>query len=180
MGKSLIAACAVALTASCAMYGDPAPRVKNPPPIRHTEIVEKDPPKVYIDDCDWKVVQPTKAPKRDVVRSDQHVKVGDTAAVGADKAAVPADKTKLLIDSIQEYGAALERDPFNAEATLKLALAYDKVLRRGCALALLDRLGKLADHPTYERSATERIDDVENHKSWFGDYRKDALKALKR
>ncbi len=180
MGKLL--AVATLMFAACQpMYGAKAPRVKDPAPIRHAQVIDPPaPPKQQIEDCNYKVVPITKTPKRDVARAQDHVQKADVAAGNFDKTSVPKDKGDLLIDSIQQYGNALEKDPYSAEATLKLARAYEKAQRKGCALRLLGRLAKLADHPVYQRSASEAIDDVENHKSWFEDYRKDALSALGR
>ncbi|CAN5866883.1 hypothetical protein BH11MYX3_BH11MYX3_25290 [soil metagenome] len=180
MGK-LLAIATLVLAACQPMYGAKAPPVRNPPPIRHAQVIEPPaPPKQQIEDCNYKGVAITKPPKRDVVRSQDHIQKADVAVGNFDKALVPVTKGDLLIDSIQQYGNALEKDPYSVEATLKLARAYEKAQRKGCALRLLGRLAKLADHPTYQRSASEAIDDVENHKTWFEDYRKDALSALGR
>ncbi len=180
--RNLLAISALAFAACQPMYGAKAPPVRNPPPVRHTQVIEDDKPVKLppIEDCNYKVVAITKTPKRDIPRSDDFVKKGDaTLAVAEQTQTMPA-KGDLWIDSIDNYRSALEKDPYNAEATLKLARAYEKVLRKGCALRLLGRLAKLADHPTYQRQAIEQIDDVENHKSWFEDYRKDALSAVGR
>lgn len=180
MGK-LYAIATLALVACQPMYGAPAPRVKNPTPIRHTELVDPPaPPKIYVEECNLRTTPVLKPAKRDIARSEEHVKKADATLTTADRTAVAQAKGDLLIDGIEEYGNALERDPYNAEATLKLARAYDKVQRKGCALRLLGRLAKLADHPNYQRQASEQIEDVENHKAWFEDYRKDALRTLGR
>ncbi len=180
MGK-LSAIATLALVACQPMYGAPAPKVKNPAPIRHTELGDPPPPpKEYVEECNVRTVPVTRPVKRDIARSDEHVKKADATLVMADKSAVAAARGDLLIGGIEEYSNALERDPYNAEATVKLARAYDKVQRKGCALRLLGRLAKLADHPTYQRQAAEQIEEVENHKAWFEDYRKDALRTLGR
>ena len=57
-----------------------------------------------------------------------------------------------------------------------LALAYDKVLRKGCALAMLKRLDALAANPKF--GAEPQINRVLDNESWFKPYRTDALKAL--
>jgi len=181
MGKLVLAVATLAFAACQPMYGAPAPRVKNPTPLpRPTTIEPKAEPKTYIEECTFRTTPVTRPAKRDPARSEELVKKADANLVSHDKTTVPKDKGDLLIDSIQEYGAALDKDPYNAEATLKLARAYDKAQRKGCALRMLDRLSKLAGHPTYERQATAQIDDVENHKAWFEDYRKDALRTLGR
>lgn len=105
---------------------------------------------------------------------------GDTALTNADKAADPQAKTGLLLESIDKYRNALIRDPYNAEATLKLALAYDKVYRKGCALAMLKRLAALSANPKYARTANPAVDSIDDNGQWFKRYRKDAMSAVGR
>jgi hypothetical protein len=168
------------------MYGEKAPRVKDPtvvPEGKRKIIAEPEVEKLKpIEDCEFHTspVAGPKLPKRDMPASKDRVATADTKLAGSDRATDNDSKGKLLKASVEDYQAALQRDPYSAEATLKLAIAYDKALRKGCALKLLDRLAKLAAHPTFEKSATVQIDDVENHKSLFGDYRKEALKAIGR
>jgi hypothetical protein len=82
----------------------------------------------------------------------------------------------MAAQGVEQYRQALIADPYNAEATLKLALAYDKVLRKGCALAMLKRLDALAANPKF--GAEPQINRVLDNESWFKPYRNDALKAL--
>jgi len=181
MGKLWVVAAVFGLVACGPMYDSKAPKLKNPPIV--PESKRKIPPEPElpkpqpIEECVFHTdPPPAKGPKRDTAKSKEYVTTGDQQINASDKAADIKPKGDLLIDSIQAYGNALMRDPYNAEATLKLAVAYDKALRKGCALKLLDRLAKLAAHPTYEKAANVQIDEIENHKTWFGDYRKDALK----
>ena len=181
MGKTLLAMATLALCACQPMYGAKAPKVKDPSPIHHVEAPPPPPaPKTYIDECQYKVVAVSKTFKRDTPRSDEAMRRGDTAVGTFEKASDAKSKTDMLIDSIQQYGNALEKDPFSAEATLKLARAYDLAQRKGCALRLLGRLAKLADNPTYEKKANQQLDEIQEHKAWFEDYRKDALSAAGR
>jgi len=181
MGKLLLAAATLAFAACQPMYGAPAPRLKNPVP-NHPVGGGEPPPAaiVYVEECEFHTTALSGKPKRDIQKSQDYVVKADTNMAGADKAKQGKDKGDMLIDSIQEYGTALQKDPYNAEATLKLARAYDVVRRKGCALALLDRLQKLSNNPLFEKAATTQIDDVENNRAWFGGYRKDALKAVGR
>ena len=177
----------LAFAACKPMYGDPAPKLKNPSVvpeskrvIKPDDIAKKEQP---VETCEWRTValaDPTKMPKRDATKAQEATSRADVKIKSADVTADEKVKGQLLIDSIQEYGAALNKDPYNAEATLKLALAYDKVLRKGCALKLINRLSKMTAHPKLERAANEKLDDIENHKTWFGDYRQEALKATGR
>jgi len=180
MGKTLIAVSMLAFAACQPMYGDKAATLKTPPPVKPPKDLPVEVVKVtYVDDCEF-ITKAVKNPRRDVKRAQIHVRTGDAKIADADVAAEPVRKGDLFIAGIDQYGTALTSDPFDAEATLKLALAYDKVLRKGCALALLQRLNKLAENPTYADSANEKIDAVTDHKKWFEGYRPAALKAVGR
>ena len=170
------------------MYGAKTPPLKNPAVvpekkrvIKPDDVAAKPQP---IEDCMWRTTplpDPTKMPKRDIARSQEATQRADQKIASTDNPNVePKAKEALLIDSIQDYGAALTKDPYNAEATLKLAVAYDKVLRKGCALKLINRLAKMTAHPKLERDANAKLDEIENHKAWFGDYRPEAMKATGR
>jgi len=184
MGKLLLAVATLAFAACQPMYGAPPQKLKTPsrvpPPVGYKDD-DKGP--VFVDatdDCSLRTTPVVGKPRRDTPRSDALVQKADQTAVAADKSTVGTEKGNLLIDSITDYGAALQKDPYNAEATLKLALAYDKVYRKQCAISMLTRLNKLASNPTYERAANEKLDDLEHHKSWFSRYRNDALHAAGR
>ena len=177
MGKLLVVA--MLFAAACKpMYGDPAPRLKDPS--------KKNPPKgwydepvaqvTYIEDCEVNFSGPPTITRKTKV-AEQKVIAGDSAAADASKPSadlpVRVEATKR---SLQEYRDALIADPFSAEATLKLALAYDKVLRKGCAIAMLKRLDQLAANPKFKAEAAKS--QVLDNEGWFKPYRKDALKAL--
>ena len=73
------------------------------------------------------------------------------------------------------------KDPYNVDATLKLAVAYDKVLSQG----LRDRDAQAARRSSRatRRTAGEanrKIDDIDANGAWFKGYRKDAMAAVGR
>ena len=105
---------------------------------------------------------------------------GDTALANSDRATEPAAQAGLIKESIDKYRNALLKDPYNAEATLKLALAYDRVYRKGCAIAMLKRLATLSANPKYARTANPAIDSIGDNGQWFKRYRKDATAAVGR
>ena len=107
------------------------------------------------------------------------VTTGNTA-LAASTTAPPAAKASLVVAAIQKYADALRADPYDAEATLDLALAYDHVLRKGCALALLHRLESLTANSQLAEKAKRKIDELVDNRQWFGGYRKDALAAVNR
>jgi hypothetical protein len=168
----------VVLAACQPMYGASPQRLRTPEPIKPPTTLPggETATIIYDEDCD---LLTAKVPKvtRETKQSEVYVAQGDQKV--ADFDATPA-KTDLIIDGIDEYSAALRKDPFNAKATLKLALAYDKVRRKGCALALLQRLDQLAQNPKFAPEASGVIDEIEQRRKWFGGYRKEALRKLGR
>ncbi len=105
---------------------------------------------------------------------------GSTALANSDKATDGGAQASLLRDAVDKLRQALVKDPYNATATLKLALAYDKVYRKGCAIAMLKRLATLAANPKFSRVANAEIDSISDNGQWFKHYRKDAMTAVGR
>lgn len=182
MGKTLLAIATLAVCACQPMYGGKAPKLKDPTAVRHPPVPPEPPkgPRPTIDECNYRVVATAKPVKVDRPRAEEAMRRGDTAVGSYEKATDSKAKTNLLIDSIQQYGNALEKDPYNPEATLKLARAYDMAARKGCALRLLGRIAKLADNPLFEKKANLVLDDLDANKQWFGDYRREAMSAAGR
>ena len=152
-----------------------APPKKKAPP----EAAATDTPVKEIDDCTADFRGDPKNVKQLTSQSNQLVGEGDTALVNSDKAAEPAAQAGLIRESIDRYRSALVKDPYNVEATLKLALAYDKVYRKGCAIAMLKRLATLTTNPKFSR-ANQAIDSISDNGQWFKRYRKDATVAVGR
>lgn len=152
------------------------PKKKAPPeaPVAEVQIKE-------IDDCkaDFQA-DPKKAPPVNPQLSGQLTGEGDTAIANSDKATEPAAQAGLLKEGIDKYRNALLKDPYNPEATLKLARAYDRVYRKGCAIAMLKRLAKLAENPKFAKQATREIESISDNDQWFKRYRKDAISAVGR
>jgi hypothetical protein len=175
MGKWIAVACLV-LAACKPMYGDPAPRVKNPtrhnppPDWKQDPVVEV----TYIDECEVNFRLPPTA-KRDTKVAQQKMVAGDGAAANIKPDLDAQKRASLAVQSVYDYSQALVADPYNPEVTLKLALAYDKVLRRGCALAMLKRLDALAANPKFGAEAVKH--QLADNAQWFKRYRKDAIEA---
>ena len=164
------------------MYGDKAPRLKNPVPIKpdltktdKTEVAAE-PPDVV--DCEYhERDMPVAKRSAKTVELEQ---AGDARAQVFDKSSDTKVKSEALIDVVDAYGRALASDPFNPDLTLKLALAYDKAHRKGCALALLKRLQRLSNNEKFAKKANPVIDEVLDRKDYFKRYRKDAVSAVGR
>jgi len=150
-------------------------RRKAPPKEEVTEAPIKE-----IDECQADFRGDPKNVRVQTSLSNQLTGEGDTALASSDKSNEPQQRVGLLRESIDKYRNALIKDPYNAEATLKLALAYDRVYRKGCALAMLKRLASLTANPKYGKTANPTIDSISDNGQWFKRYRKDAMAAVGR
>lgn len=178
----LVLAIAMVAGAGCSpLYGGKPERLKNPEKKRKPE----EPPEAavqikYIEDCTASFRDdPTKV-RPDAPRANALVGDGDTALAQVAKAKDPASQAELIKVSIDKYRSALIKDPYNHEATLKLAVAYDMVLRKGCAIALLKRIAALESNPLYRTKAKRVADEVADNPQMFKGYRKDAVAAVGR
>jgi hypothetical protein len=189
MGRtSLVLACVLlasstfGATGCAALYGGKPEKLRNPdkkkkppePPEAEVKIV-------YIDDCaaDFRG-DPTKVSRQGPM-SNQLTGEGETALVSGDKAKDQASQAEFYKLGISKLSNALQKDPYNHDATLALAIAYDKVNRKGCALALLKRLSQLeANAAKFGRGPKALADRVTDTPQWFKGYRKDAIAALGR
>jgi hypothetical protein len=97
--------------------------------------------------------------------------------VQADRAEDPKSRAGLTLEAIEKYKQALNKDPYNAEATYGLAIAYTKVLRKGCTLKLLKRLSDLKANPKYQPDA-QRMIDAAAEQNAFKPFKKEAAREL--
>lgn len=172
----------VGLSAGCQpLYGGKpeklvTPARKKPP----KEEPAAEAPVKMVEDCtaDFRADPRTARPQTNI--SNDLTDQGTTAIANSDKAKDPAAQAGLIREGIDKFRNALIKDPYNAAATLKLALAYDKVYRKGCALAMLKRLATLAANPKFSRTANAEIDSIGDNGQWFKHYRKDAMTAVGR
>jgi hypothetical protein len=142
-------------------------------PVAEVQIKE-------IDDCTADFRGDAKRATQDTRVSNNLTAEGDTAMSNADKATDPSAQGGLYKESVDRYRSALVKDPYNCDATLKLALAYDRVYRKGCAIAMLKRLATLSANPRFAPKATPAIDSISDNGQWFKRYRKDAIAAVGR
>lgn len=152
------------------------PGKKKPPP----ELPETEAQVKYVEDCQTNFRDDPKLWRPNSSQATMLTEDGDTALANANKAKDPASQAELIKLSIEKYRSALLKDPYNQEATLKLAVAYDLVLRKGCALAMLKRLASMQANPKYAKRANQLADSVTDNTSWFRGYRKDAVAAVGR
>jgi len=171
----------VGLAACQPLYGGKPEKLHNPekkkpppePPDTATEIK-------YIDDCTASFQDDPRKWHPQPQLAHTLIDVGDTALASSDKATEANAKVGLIKDAIDKYRNALLKDPYSTDATLKLAIAYDRVLRKGCALAMLKRLAALSNNPKFAQEANRAIDSVGDNSEWFKGYHKDAMGAVGR
>lgn len=189
--RSRLLACAVAFgvgvtsfaaTGCQPLYGSKPERLAKPP-------VKKRPPEPpvvapeikYVEECQAQFRDdPKKAPPPQPAIAAKLVADGDAAIAAAGKNKDPMAAANTIKDAIDKYSNALRKDPYNAQITLQLALAYDAVYRKGCALALLKRIAALETNPKVSPNANSVADQVSDNNSYFKGYRKDALSAVQR
>ncbi len=182
-GATLVVVClALASLVACQpLYGGKPEKLKNLP-IKKRPV---DPPDVvaevkYVEDCNTNFRDDPKRVFRDTTGSSTLTSAGDDAIVQANQVQDPLSRAEIVKVSIDKYRNALTKDPYNAEATLKLAIAYDRVYRKGCALKLLARIATLEGNPKFLREAKRAADQVNDSKEWFRGYRPAALAAVGR
>jgi hypothetical protein len=169
------------LTACQALYGGRPERLKNPErKKRPPEAAEAAPEIKYVDDCSANFSDDPKKARPQTPQSRQLFDQGEGALDQADHAKEDNQKVSFLKEAIDKYRNALIKDPYNVPATLKLAVAYDRVLRKGCAIAMLTRLSQLSNNPKWASEANRNIDSIDANAQWFKGYRKDAMAAVGR
>jgi hypothetical protein len=178
MGRFQLVVLLATMTGCQTMYGTPSEPLVKVRKVPHKAVVEVDPPIPYVDNCPTNFrADPTRV-SIDAPRANQLLATGDGSIQQAEKLPDPQSRAEAVRTGIGHYSNALTKDPYSAEATLKLALAYDKVYRRGCALKLLARLATLENHPKFRVSARRMVDWVTSEPEWFKGYRKDAIAVL--
>ena len=172
---------AMGLAACQPLYGGKPEKLSNPKPKKKPDQpAEVEAPVKYVEDCNANFRDDPKKLSRDTPGSQDLVVKGDETLVQADKTPEPKQQGSLVATAIDKYINALRKDPFNADATLKLALAYDRVLRKGCALKLLARLPQLEANEKFRKQAKLAADQVTDNKEWFRGYHKEAVAAAGR
>jgi hypothetical protein len=168
------------LTACRPLYGNKPEKLVTP--SKRKRPAAKDEPVVvkYVEDCEADFRGDPKRVRPQPAMANQLVDQGNTAMQSAETAKEPKSQAEFITSGIDKYRNALLKDPYNANATLQLALAYDKVLRKGCSLALLKRLATLEANPEFASKAKQSIDRITDNDSWFKGYRKDAINAIGR
>src|SRR5262245_40045253 len=182
LGVCLVSMMALSVMAACQpLYGGKPEKLATPvkkKPPKEEPVVEA--PVKMIDECTADFRSDPRTVRQQTSLSNDLTTQGDTALINADKSTDPTAQAGLYRESIDKYRNALVKDPYNPAATLKLALAYDKVYRKGCAIPMLKRPATLAANPKFGRAAGAKSDSISDNGQWFKHYRKDAMSAVGR
>jgi hypothetical protein len=181
----VMGACLVSVggSAGCqALYGGKPEKLQRLDKKRKPdEASEKAPEIKYVDECGANFRDdPKNAPRADPGRANALIDDGNTAIAQSSKAKDPSSQAALILQSIDKFRGALVKDHYNTEATIRLAIAYDMVYRKGCALALLKRINALESNPKWKSAAKRVADDVADNGQLFKGYRKEAVQAVGR
>jgi hypothetical protein len=162
--------------AACKLYGDPAAKMHTPDSQPAKPEAAAGP--VYVKECPVDGPRVLKPAKPDEVAAAAGVHSSEVALAHYDTETNADQRVSLLKQSVDGYRTALVKDPYNVEATLGLAVAYDVAHRQGCALVMLHRLYELASHPKWSIPARSAIGRIGTTQRWFKDYRSEALVAV--
>jgi hypothetical protein len=114
-------------------------------------------PIVWNEDCDSHFFEARTKQKPDHAAAAAKISAGDAAIAQAKPMANDDKKGTLVLDAIAQYKQALNVDPYNADATYDLAVAYATVRKKKCALDLINRLVALKQDPAVEPDATRLL-----------------------
>jgi hypothetical protein len=159
------------------MYKGPAAKLHEPKVVDHKDVPTENPKAPLITQCTTeRSTAPKTVPATAQAEAGGLVTRGDTQ-IKQYTSSTADDRGLLVRQAIDNYRQALVKDPYNVDATLQLARAYDTARRQGCAIVMLKRLSQLsARFPT----AATAIDDIVANDHWFEDYRDEAKAAIGR
>ena len=179
--RQLVACFALALVACQPLYGGKAEHLRTPEKKKKPPEAEAPPPEIkYVDDCNASFSDDPKKARPQPAMANQLTETGNSALAQADHTKEEQKRVDLWREALDKFRNALIKDPYNVTATLELAVTYDKLMRKGCAIAMLKRLASLSNNPRWTSEANRNIDTIDANAQWFRGYRKDAMSAVGR
>jgi len=155
------------------------PRPKKPKkddPAAAPPVVEKS--KALDDKCRTNFfADPERVSRRNANEARNLAKAADNLLVEAERVEETDERVPIVTDAMSRLRSALEKDPYGPLPTYKLAVAYALVGKKGCALALLERLKSLQDFPPVEGEARRNVKAAVRDLA-FDRFRDDARAAL--
>jgi hypothetical protein len=183
MIRQVVFVLGVVAVAGCQpMYGTKPDRLRNPEVVKvkpKPEVKPEPPPApVYLDKC--KLPTPAQLAQRDRTGAQGPFTEGSNRFAEAE--ALPTESPEQAAtakQSLEKFRDALSRDHFHADATLGLARTYDTFHRKGCALALLKRIGQMRLNKAFQKEADRVANSVNQHADqWFAAYESEARDAV--
>jgi hypothetical protein len=177
---ALVAVGFATATSGCAHpYSGKPEKLKKPRKKKRPEPTEKDKAAeevVWDEECRANFFDDKKPAPRKPRAAAALVKQADQILLAAEDRG-GAERIETVIEAIGKLKNALKKDQFNPEATYKLAVAYALVLKKGCALRLLERLNELQKKEDVARKAELTIKRATKDLAFEG-FRKDADAAM--
>lgn len=178
MWRSGVVLAVLGVVACQPMYGARPQKLKTPDPLaRPVEAAGSGgpvQPKLEENCGTDRAINPSSRSAKDLVYD------ADGTRRKADKADSPDDRARQIAASVEQYRTALSKDPYSADATLGLAIAYDALNRKGCAMRMLTRINALAKYEPYRTAAESAADEVKANMRLFQWYRTEAERAVGR
>lgn len=169
---------AVALLAGCGpLYGGKAEKLKTPASRKRPPEAELVIP--WVTECRGDFHADAKGLKRQVSLGQTKAATATSKFATVPGLPTPDAKMTAIIAAINDYKGALVADPYNADATRGLAVAYATVWHKGCALQLLERLAALAANADYQADAERNMDAAQSDPA-FAKFRTEVDTALGR
>jgi hypothetical protein len=173
-----VALASLTLIACQPMYGEKPDTLGKVKPITKKDGKEGDTgpakpaPRQLVDTCSFNShVDPKLSPKPDAKQAAPFVKAGEAKLANAQKEPAELPRVKIYQQGIDDYREALKKDPYDADATLGLARAYDGVNRSRCAILLVKRLKALQTNDKYRVQADRALAEIDANQQWFKEYR---------
>jgi hypothetical protein len=177
IGRALGVAAVLTMVARPALEAAPKKKPAKKAPAKPTGVPIK-----WDDECQARFLEdPKQYARANPYLARARLEPLDLELVETRKLTDSEPKVQKVVSLLSRYWMVLaNQDPYSAQATLGIAIGYDMVFKKGCALRMLRRLGELERHPAFMRAARQAIDDVDSTPSYFTHYRKEALSAMGR
>lgn len=174
---TLVGAAALIFGPGCKpLYSGPAEPMKGPPKSKPKDGEAAAVPIAWDEECDTNFHDKLTVPANPAAgRTLTETATG--TLVNAERTEDPKQRAALTLEALEKFKAALVKDPFSAEATYGLAIAYTKLYRKGCTLKLLKRLSDLKANGKFAEDASRMINAASDQNA-FKPFKKEAHAAL--
>lgn len=162
----LVAIAVLAGFAGCQPLYHGKQKMPNPERTQPPAGTDTGAPIVWDENCDSHFFEKKPTVPPDHALAATKISAGDTEINQAKPMPPDGKKSALVLDAIEQYKQALNADPYNADATYSLAVAYATVRKKKCALDLINRLVALKGDPKIEPDATRLLQAAYSEKAF--------------